>query len=101
MKKTFIILWMLLAASVMNAAGRVTLTVSNPLRHARVEMVEVDADLVKKKLDMAESIIVTDADGKEIPSQLTWDGKLIFRAGVGEKGKSVYYVERGTPRNMK
>ncbi|MBQ6964880.1 MAG: DUF4861 domain-containing protein [Bacteroidaceae bacterium] len=98
MKKTFIILWMLLAASVMNAAGRVTLTVSNPLRHARVEMVEVDADLVKKKLDMAESIIVTDADGKEIPSQLTWDGKLIFRAGVGEKGKSVYYVERGTPQ---
>ena len=82
----------------MNAADRVTITVSNPIKHARVEMVEADANFIKKKLDMAETIIVTDADGKEIPSQLTWDGKLIFQAGVGAKGKSVYYAQKGTPQ---
>ena len=98
MKKTFTFLFSILLATLMNAADRVTITVSNPIKHARVEMVEADANFIKKKLDMAETIIVTDADGKEIPSQLTWDGKLIFQAGVGAKGKSVYYAQKGTPQ---
>lgn len=98
MKKTFAFFFSILLTTVMNAADRVTITVSNPVKHARVEMVEADANLIKKKLDMAETIIVTDADGKEIPSQLTWDEKLIFQAGVGAKGKSVYYVQKGTPQ---
>ena len=96
MKKTFIFLLTFLSAVLMNAADRVTITVSNPLTKARVEVVEVDFSVLKKKLG-TEQIIVTDADGKEIPSQLTWNGKLIFQAGVGAKGKSLYYVKKGTP----
>lgn len=91
----FVALWLPMLAV---AAERVTITVSNPLGHARMEMVEVDLQPVLKKLSTSGKIIVTDADGKEIPSQITWDGKIIFQAGVGKKGKSVYYVKEGTPQ---
>lgn len=98
MKKTFTFLFTILLAAVASAAERVTLTVSNPVNHARIEMVEVDYALIQKKLNTTETVIVTDADSKEIPSQLTWDGRLIFQAGVGSKGKSVYNVKKGTPQ---
>ncbi len=82
-----------------NAADKVTLTVSNPLNTARAnEVVEVPFGLIQKKLDNAASVVVTDADGNEIASQVTHDGKLIFQAGVGAKGKSIYNVTKGTPK---
>jgi len=83
------------------AADRVALTVSNPISTARLEMVETDLSLITKKLGLPtvnSQLIVTDANGNEIPSQVTWDGKLIFQAGVGSKGKSIYYVQQGTPK---
>ena len=99
MKKTFIFLSLLFSfVAVCHAADKVTVTVSNSLANARVEVVEVDAKQVQKKLGNAENIIVTDADGKEIPSQMTYDGKLIFQAGVAGKGKSTYYIKEGTPQ---
>ena len=64
-----------------------------------MEMVEVDITTLKKKTGIQDNgIVVIDADGKEIPSQITYDGKLIFQAGVGSKGKSVYYAQQGTPK---
>ena len=100
MKKNLIAMmaaWMALTAK---AADQLTLNVSNPLSQARVEVVEADLKTIRQKLGASTSdgLIVTDADGKEIPSQLTWDGKLIFQAGVGAKGKSVYHVKKGTPQ---
>ena len=87
-------------AMMASAADKVTLTVKNTLSSARAgEMVEVPFEQVKKKLGGAEKVIVTDADGREIPSQVTYDGKLIFQAGVAAKGKSVYYAKAGTPQN--
>ena len=72
---------------------------SNPIHGARMEMVEVDITTLKKKTGIQDNgIVVIDADGKEIPSQITYDGKLIFQAGVGSKGKSVYYAQQGTPK---
>ena len=83
---------------VMNAADQVTITVSNPIKSSRIEMVEVDFAAIQDKLGESNQIIVTDADGKEIPSQVTWDGKLIFQAGVSSKGKSIYYAKVGVPQ---
>lgn len=80
------------------AEERVTITVANTLSSARVEIVEADLAKVQHKLNAKENIIVTDADGKEIPSQMTYDGKLIFQAGVGGKAKSVYYAKAGSPQ---
>ena len=54
---------------------------------------------IQKKLQTEKDIIVMDADGKETPSQITWDGKLIFQVGVAGKGKSVYYAQKGTPQS--
>lgn len=85
-------------ATLAHSADKVTITVSNSLPASRLEMVEADMATIQKKLAATSPFIVTDADGKEIPSQLTHDGKLIFQAGVAGKGKSVYYVKPGTPQ---
>ena len=83
----------------MSMTAQVTITVQNTLPTSRsFEMVQVDAQKVKAKLG-TDTFIVTDADGKEIPSQQTWDGQLIFQASVAEKGKSVYRAVPGTPQS--
>ena len=88
-----------MTAMALQAAEKVKITVSNPIHGARMEMVEVDITTLKKKTGIQDNgIVVIDADGKEIPSQITYDGKLIFQAGVGSKGKSVYYAQQGTPK---
>lgn len=88
-----------LLVATMSAADGVTITVSNPISSARMEMVEVDVSAVQKALQInGTEIVVTDADGREIPSQVTYDQKLIFQVGVAGKGKSVYYAKKGTPQ---
>lgn len=98
MKKTCLLTLICLLFSTMSAADRVTIIVSNPIPSARMEMVEVDLPVLQKKLRTEMDLIVTDADGKEIPSQVTWDEKLIFQVGVAGKGKSVYYAQVGNPK---
>ena len=83
-----------------NAADKVTITVKNTIADARkAEMVEVSAQQIIKKLDGEKTFIVTDADGNEIPSQITYDGKLIFQTDVASKGKTVYYANLIFRRN--
>lgn len=99
MKQTFLLCLAAMTAIALQAAEKVKITVSNPIHGARMEMVEVDITTLKKKTGIQDNgIVVIDADGKEIPSQITYDGKLIFQAGVGSKGKSVYYAQQGTPK---
>lgn len=99
MKRILSITASLFLAMNVSAADVVKLTVQNPLSTIRNgEMAEVAVAPIIKKLDGAKQFIVTDADGKEIPSQVTYDGKLIFQIGVGAKGKVVYYAKKGTPQ---
>ena len=98
MRKTCLLTFLFLLATLMSAADHVTITVSNPISSARMEMVEVDVAVLQKKLQTGKDFVVTDADGKEIPSQMTHDQKLIFQVGVAGKGKSLYYVQKGTPQ---
>ena len=98
MKQLLILTATILTATSLWAADKATIIVSNSLNHSRGnELVEVDVNLVKAKLDGIASFYITDADGKEVPSQLTYDGKLIFPVGVAAKGKSVYYALKGQP----
>lgn len=100
MKKICSIVAALLLAAAAQAADVVKVTVQNPLSSVRDgEMVELSLVQVQQKLGNANNVIVTDADGREIPSQVTWDGKLIFQAFVGAKAKSVYLVKAGTPQH--
>ena len=83
---------------ILPAADRVAITVTNSLPVPRAtELAEVDVSLIQAKLDGTSTFFITDADGKEVPSQLTYDGKLIFPIGVPAKGKAVYYAKKGQP----
>ncbi len=63
------------------------------------EMVEVCMDDVTSKLQLADTaqVVVLDAMGKQLPYQITYDGKLIFQASVAPNGTSVYTVKEGIP----
>lgn len=88
----------MLMTTTLQATDKVSIIVQNPLQSSReFEMVVANAQKVKARLE-AESLIVTDADGREIPSQLTYDGQIIFQASVGGKSKSTYYVVAGPPQ---
>lgn len=98
MKRKFTTLVAIAMATISFAANRVGLAVSNSLSISRAgEMVEISASAIQKKLGVG-AFIVTDADGKEIPSQITHDGLLIFQAAAGARGRSYYYVTNGTPQ---
>ena len=99
MKKTCLLTLACLLAATMSAADKVTITVSNPIPSVRMEMVEVDVSVLQQKLQTEKDLVVTDANGNELPSQITWDGKLIFQVGVAGKGKSLYYAQKGTPQS--
>lgn len=95
MRKTLLSLAMLLSATAIHAVDIVKLTVQNPTAEARQqEMVEADAKAIAKRLG-TETFIVTDADGSEIPSQITHDGKLIFMASAAGRSNTVYHAVKG------
>lgn len=81
-------------------------TVKNPIDIKRAnETVEIKyADITKSfgNID-GKSLVVFDASGSEIPSQVIFEGeenpqKLIFQATVGERGIAVYTIKIGTPQ---
>lgn len=82
------------ALAVAPALSKTTLEVSNPTSDFRLgEVVEVDASKIIKK--EGGDFHVYDFKGNPVVSQLTHDGKLLFRADVGPKGRARYYVEKG------
>ena len=98
MKRIVAILLGVLLCGTSMAADKVKVTVSNNQNFVRSEeLVEIPAAELRAKLDTQSALVVTDADGKEVVSQLTHDGWLIFPVAVGAKAKSVYYVAAGTP----
>lgn len=69
-----------------------TVTVSNELDTPRTgETVELPADSILQLLG-SPYCLVTTADGKEIPSQITHDGKLIFNADVEAVSTATYNI---------
>lgn len=66
--------------------------VENKSDKARVgEMVEVDMKLLKA--EAAEGVVVRNSKGDVVPSQVTYDGKLIFQCDVEAGAKAEYSVE--------
>ena len=93
-----------LAASVLMACADnrpMTVVVSNPLDMERSgEMVEVSMDEIARRLQLADTaqIVVLDAEGTEVPYQITYDDKVIFPATVAAGGKASYIIQEGTPQ---
>ena len=100
MKKIFSFLAAALLLASCGKQGSLQVTVSNSLNIDRKgELVEVGMDAVAKqlKLDDETQFIVVDASEKQVPYQLTYDGKLIFPVEVAAGGSAVYTVKVGEP----
>lgn len=103
MKKIFLFLFMLSAGFSYAAAKDVTITVSNKSAIDRTnEIVEMPMKNVAAKMKISEtaSIIVLNAEGQQIPYQITYDGKLIFPVNVKAKSSAGYTIKTGTPEKF-
>ena len=83
-----------------NDSRTVTVTVTNPLAMERSnEMVEVSMETVTDRLGLADTaqIVVLNADGQQVPYQITYDGKVIFPAAIAAGGTATSTIQTGTP----
>ena len=83
-----------------NDSRTVTVTVTNPLAMERSnEMVDVSMETVTDRLGLADTaqIVVLNADGQQVPYQITYDGKVIFPAAIAAGGTATYTIQTGTP----
>lgn len=100
------ILFILMAAFIMTACEEsktVTVTVTNDIALNRAgEMIEVSMDEVSTLLQLPNDgqIVISDAEGKEIPYQITFDEKIIFQANVPAGKSAVYTIKVGTPADV-
>ena len=86
-----------------DSSKTVTVTVNNPIDLDRTnEMVEVSMEEVSKKLSLADTaqFVVLDAEGAQVPYQVTHDDKVIFPVSVSAKGKATYTIQIGTPESF-
>ena len=101
MKKLFLLLaTAFVCFACTNTKDVVTVTVSNPLAMERSnEMVEVAMSDIANQLKLADTaqIVVLNADGQQVPYQITYDEKVIFPASVAANGTAVYTIQAGTP----
>lgn len=77
-----------------------TVTITNPLGFERLgEMVEVPMSDVAAKLKLADTaqIVVLDADGQQVPYQVTYDEMVIFPATVKANSTAAYTIQSGIP----
>lgn len=102
--KTFILC---LCAAALAACSQqreaLSVTVTNPTELERTgEMVELPMNQIAALLQLNDTaqVVVLDAKGEQLPTQLTYDGKLIFPATVGPMGKTAYSVQTGTPAEV-
>ncbi|WP_300901806.1 DUF4861 domain-containing protein [uncultured Bacteroides sp.] len=101
MKKLFLLVATVLCCfACTNTKDAVTVTVSNPLAMERSdEMVEVAMSDIADQLKLADTaqIVVLNADGQQVPYQITYDEKVIFPASVAANGTATYTIQVGTP----
>jgi hypothetical protein len=100
MKKIPVVLLAMALMAAGNAAS-LKVTVANKLGFDRnKEIVSVNLAIVKQKLG-SKSFIVTDAQGQQLPYQITADKKnVIFPATVKANALSVYEIKPGTPEKF-
>ncbi|NDV80666.1 DUF4861 domain-containing protein [Bacteroides sp. 51] len=103
MKKILFILMTAFVMTACNESKTVTVTVTNDMALDRAnEMVEVSMDEVSTLLQLPNDgqIIINDAEGTEIPYQITFDEKIIFQANVPAGKSAVYTIKTGTPADV-
>ena len=101
-------LFLLFAALSSNSvlAQQATIVVTNPTQAQRTELIELDMNAIKAKLNHSvpkngEAYIVKNKNGQQIGSQITSDGKMLIDASVRPHGTATYYVSVGKPYPQK
>ncbi|MDR1716222.1 MAG: DUF4861 domain-containing protein [Prevotella sp.] len=105
MKKIFYLLFatIILASCTPKEEG-IKVTVENPSAFDRIsEMVEIPVNDISAKLALPQDsvYIVKDANGEIIPSQITYDNKLIFQSGLKANQSAEFIITTGSPREFK
>lgn len=98
------LLWALLWAC--SAEKKVEIRVKNPVAlNRQKETVEVEWQSLFAALKglHEKNVVVTDASGKEVASQVVFEGgteprKLIFQADIAPEGEAVYTIQTGKPQ---
>ncbi|MDR1115424.1 MAG: DUF4861 domain-containing protein [Tannerella sp.] len=75
------------------------ITVENPSDFDRSDMVEIPVEKLMA-LPAGKAYVVIDQQGDVIPSQVTYDGKLIFQTDIKTKETLPYTVKTGAPQTF-
>ena len=96
---SFISLLALLTACGPRQSSDFAVTISNDQAFDREELIEVPiSDIAKRvKLIDEEQYIILDAEGSQVPYQITYDDKLLFPATVQANGETTYTIAVGEP----
>ena len=86
-------------AGLMSCNKSINISVTNPSDFTRVEMVELPAEKLME-LPAGKAYQVTDQLGEILPSQLTFEGKLIFQTNIKAKETIVYSIRVGAPEEF-
>lgn len=104
MKKLYLLLMAIcFVATSCDETKTVTVTVTNPATLDRQnEMIEVSMADVTRMLQLKanEEVVVNDAEGKELPYQVTHDEKIIFQANVLANKTATYTIQKGKPAEV-
>ena len=97
MKKIFFLI--LAAAVLISCESGTTVSVKNPSAFDRHEIVEIPANKLPMLPENKTYQIVT-RSGEILPSQLTYDGKLIFQTNIKAAETISYIIKTGTPTDF-
>ena len=101
--KNLIIIALILFPFLTSCQQNVQIEVSNSLNMDRNdEMVEINLKNVIDALSLSdqESFILENAQGEELPYQITHDQKVIFQASVKAEGHTTFNIRKGQPQHF-
>lgn len=106
MKKVFYLLFAgFFAFSCSNQPKDVQVTVENPSDFDRTEeLVEIPVENISAKIKLADTTqtyVVKNSKGEIIPTQITYDRKLVFQSGVKAKGSATFTITSGAKEEYK
>ena len=97
MKKIYFLISTLIG--LVSCESGINISVENPSNFDRSEMVEIPVEKLMP-LTSEKAYIVTYKNEEVLPSQLTYDGKLIFQADIKAKEAISYIIKVGAPETF-
>jgi hypothetical protein len=102
--KKIVVFFPIIAFFISCTTKEMKVTVENPSNFDRLsEMVEIPVAEIKAQIALANDdvYVVTDSNGEVVPSQLTFDGKLIFQSKLKAKETGTFTIQPGKPQTFK